>query len=290
MHEQASALKRYQESLREAYLHLRRNLLSLVGLALVVGLVFLGVFAPYLAPYNPKKPDTSQSLKPPSAEHPFGTDGLGMDIFSRVIWGARIDLIIALAAVFFAVVVGVAVGILSGYLGGWFDLAVTRVLESQESFPTYVLAMLVIVAVGRNMTNLIFVVAFINYPVFARIVRGEVLSEKDQEYVEAARALGSSHLRLIFKHLLPNCLSPIYVQASLTAAWALQLAAGLSFLGLGVQPPTPEWGVMVGTGVRYVVTGEWWVSFFPGMALLLVAWAFNLIGDGLQDVFDPKKH
>jgi peptide/nickel transport system permease protein len=267
----------------------RRNPLSLVGAGIVGVLILLAVVAPLVAPFNPTEPDVTRALRPPSVTHPFGTDGLGMDVFSRVLTAARLDLYMAIASVALAIIAGVPIGAVSGFAGGVFDEVVMRLLDSVQSFPPYILAMAIVTAAGQDVHNIILVLAFVNFPIYSRLVRAQMLSIKETQYADAARTLGNPPWRMILKHLLPNCLGPVYVQGSINAGWALLLAAGLSFIGLGVRAPTPEWGLMVSMGSRHVVFGQWWVSFFPGLAIFLAILGFNLLGDGLQDVFDPKR-
>jgi peptide/nickel transport system permease protein len=266
-----------------------RNPLSLVGAAIVGALVVIAVVAPIVAPFNPTQPDMTRALQPPSSTHLFGTDGLGMDVFSRVLAAARLDLYMAIASVVIAIVIGVPIGAVSGFAGGVFDEIMMRLLDSVQSFPPYILAMAIVTAAGQDVHNIIFVLAFVNFPIYSRLVRAQMLSIKETQYADAARTLGNPPWRIVLKHLLPNCLGPVYVQGSINAGWALLLAAGLSFIGLGVRVPTPEWGLMVSMGSRQVVFGQWWVSFFPGLAIFLAILGFNLLGDGLQDVFDPKR-
>jgi len=267
----------------------RRNSLSLVGLAIVSAFILVAVFAPVLATHDPVSPNLRERDLPPGSEHWLGTDSSGMDVYSRLIWGSRIDLTVAGLAVLISMAVGIPVGAISGYYGGVFDDIVMRLLDSQQAFPAYVLAMALVAAVGQNLVNIIAVLAFVNYPIYARLVRAQMMSTKESQFADAARCLGYSDARIVLRHLLPNCLGPVYVQASLNAGRALLLAAGLSFIGLGVRIPTAEWGLMVSMGARNVVFGQWWMSFFPGIAIFLVVLGLNLLGDGLQDVFDPKR-
>ncbi len=251
--------------------------------------VLVAVFAPVIATHNPAESDYKQSLLPPSASHWMGTDHLGMDIYSRVVYAARVDLVVAGAGVLLAASLGTLIGGISGYAGGLTDEIIMRFLDSQQAFPMYILAMALMIAIGQNLANIVVVLALINYPLYARLVRAQMLSVKQSQYADAARCMGCSPVRIVLKHLLPNCIGPVYVQASLNAGWALLLSAGLSFLGLGVEPPTAEWGSMISAGRRYIPFGQWWVSIFPGIAIFIAVLGFNLLGDGLQDVFDPKR-
>jgi peptide/nickel transport system permease protein len=249
----------------------------------------MAILAPWIAPYDPVLPHVDHVEQPPSRQHWFGTDHVGMDILSRLIWGTRIDLYVAFAGVLLAVTAGLVIGAVSGYLGGLVDDVIMRLLDSQQAFPTYILALAIVAALGQNVNNLIVVLAIVNYPLYARLVRAQMLSLKNTQFADAARCVGNSTSRIIFKHLLPNCMGPIWVQASINAGWALLLAASLSFIGFGVKIPTPEWGLMVSQGAKAIVRGIWWTSFFPGAAIFLAVLGFNLLGDGLQDVFDPKR-
>ncbi|MBM3449720.1 MAG: ABC transporter permease [Armatimonadetes bacterium] len=271
-----------------AYLF-RRNPLSIVGLAIVVLFAIVAFAAPLLITHDPMQPISGNASRPPSAAHWFGTDGLGMDIYSRVVWAARIDMVVAFASVAIAILIGVLLGALSGFAGGMTDDLIMRALDSQQAFPSYILALAIVAAVGQSIPNIVFVVAFVNYPIYARLVRAQMLSVKESQYAQAARVLGNPWWRMVFRHLVPNCLGPIYVQGSLNAGLALLLAASLSFIGLGVRLPTPEWGLMVSQGARQLVFGEWWISVFPGAAIFLAVLGFNLLGDGLADIFDPKQ-
>ncbi|MDR7555488.1 MAG: ABC transporter permease [Armatimonadota bacterium] len=288
----ASAARRWTR-LKSRWSHMaylfRRNPLSMVGLGIVLFFLALAVLAPAIVTHDPLAPDPVNQAQPPGRTHLFGTDGLGMDVFSRVIAAARVDMYVAIASVTLAILVGLPLGAVAGYFGGVVDDIVMRALDSQQAFPSYILALAIVTATGQSLTNIILVIAFVNYPIYARLVRAQMLSVKESQYADAARVLGNPRWRIIFRHLVPNCLGPVYVQGSLNAGWALLLAASLSFIGLGVRLPTPEWGLMVSQGSRHLVFGEWWMSFFPGLALFLAVLGFNLLGDGLQDMFDPKR-
>jgi len=284
-----SVASRYRERFRFMSHLFRRNPLSIVGLAIVGMFLLMAALSPVLATHDPVEPVPMECEQPPSADHWFGTDGVGMDIYSRLVYGVRIDLYVAFLGVLFAVTAGVIIGGVSGYMGGLFDDIVMRFLDAQQAFPTFILALLIVAALGQNLNNLVLVLAVINYPLYARLVRAQMLSLKNTQYADAARCVGNSTPSIIFRHLLPNCMGPIYVQASLNAGWGLLLAASLSFIGFGVKIPTPEWGLMVSQGAHHIIRGHWWMSFFPGLAIFLAVLGFNLLGDGLQDVFDPKR-
>jgi peptide/nickel transport system permease protein len=277
---------------REIFLRwrrLRRNRVTLAGFAIIAVVVICALFAPLIAPYPPLQGNAAETLQPPSLSHLFGTDSIGFDVFSRVIYGARIDLVIAVGAVAIALVVGCTLGAVSGFLGRVVDEVVMRVMDMLSAFPSFILALGVVAALGPSLPNLIFAIAFVNVPVYARLLRARVLTVRETQYVRAATALGLSRRRILFVHVLPNSWAPIFVQSTLQAGYAILEAAGLSFLGLGVRVPKPEWGVMINMGLQYIVSGQWWITFFPGTAIALTVMGFNLIGDGLQDVLDPRR-
>jgi peptide/nickel transport system permease protein len=265
----------------------RRSPLTLAGLVLVAILAMTALFAPLLAPADPLKQTLSNRLKPPSAEHWMGTDQLGRDILSRMMYGARISLLIGLVVVVLAASVGVFVGLVAGYTGGWLDEGLMRITDVFFAFPALILAMAISGALGPSLTNAMIAIAVVSWPVYARLVRGQVLSLRQLEYVDASRSLGASSGRIMWRHILPNSLSPLLVQASFDMGAAILAAAGLSFIGFGTQPPTPEWGIMVSDGRNYIATHSW-LSLYPGLAILLTVAAFNLIGDGLRDALDPR--
>jgi peptide/nickel transport system permease protein len=265
----------------------RRSPLTVAGLVLVAVLAFTALFAPLLAPADPLKQTLSNRLKPPSAEHWMGTDQLGRDILSRMIYGARISLLIGLVVVVLAAGVGIFVGLVAGYAGGWLDEGLMRITDVFFAFPALILAMAISGALGPSLTNAMIAIAIVSWPVYARLVRGQVLTLRQLEYVDASRSLGASPGRIMWQHILPNSLSPLLVQASFDMGAAILAAAGLSFIGFGTQPPTPEWGIMVSDGRNYIATHSW-LSLYPGLAILLTVAAFNLIGDGLRDALDPR--
>jgi peptide/nickel transport system permease protein len=265
----------------------RRSPLTVAGLVLVAILAFTALFAPLLAPADPLKQTLSSRLKPPSMEHWMGTDQLGRDVLSRMIYGARISLLIGLVVVVLAASVGVLVGLVAGYAGGWLDEGLMRITDVFFAFPALILAMAISGALGPSLTNAMIAIAIVSWPVYARLVRGQVLTLRQLEYVDASRSLGASPGRIMWQHILPNSMSPLLVQASFDMGAAILAAAGLSFIGFGTQPPTPEWGIMVSDGRNYIATHSW-LSLYPGMAILLTVAAFNLIGDGLRDALDPR--
>ena len=246
-----------------------------------------GLLAPVLAPADPLEQDLSFRLKPPSSAHWLGADQLGRDVLSRILFGTRISLTIGLVVVGSAGTFGTLVGLVAGYRRGLVDEALMRVTDVFLAFPALILAMAIAGALGPNLNNAMIAIAVVTWPVYARLARGQVLSLREREFVEAARALGASPGRIIWRHLLPNSLAPILVRASFDMGGAILSAAGLSFIGFGAQPPTPEWGVMISEGRKFISTQPW-LSLFPGLAILLTVTAFNFIGDGLRDTLDPR--
>jgi ABC-type dipeptide/oligopeptide/nickel transport system permease subunit len=264
-----------------------RNRAALSGLAVLLLLVAAALLAPALARRDPLAADLAGMLAPPSLEHPLGTDELGRDIFSRILHGARISLTLGFVSVGIALSVGVPLGAVGAYRGGWTDLAVMRFVDVLLSFPPILLAISVVVVLGPSLYNAMIAIGIAQMPVYARLVRGVVLSLKEREYVEAARALGAAEARIVFAHILPNCTSPLIVQSTLLVASAILSAAALGFLGLGAQPPIPEWGAMLSKARLYLRVAPH-LSVFPGLAILLTTLAFNLLGDGLRDALDPR--
>jgi peptide/nickel transport system permease protein len=265
------------------------NPLTLAALGIFVLLVLCATFGLHLAPYDPLLTDSAVRLAPPSRAHPFGTDQLGRDILSRVIVASRLDLGMAVFAVALSFVVGTALGAVAGYAGGWTDRAIGRVFDTIMAFPLFVLAMGIVAALGNSVGNIVIATAIINLPFYGRYARAEVNLRRDAPYVEAARMGGNGDLRVVASHIVPNILPPMMVQASLNMGWAILNAAGLSFIGLGVRPPAAEWGIMVSEGAAFIFSGEWWTFVFPGLALVLAVFCFNLLGDGLRDMIDPRR-
>jgi peptide/nickel transport system permease protein len=254
----------------------------------VIALFALGaLLAPLIAPYDPLAQDLATRLDPPSSAHWLGTDQLGRDILSRLLYGSRISLIIGVVVVGLAGIFGTLMGLLAGYAGGLADEAMMRLTEVFLAFPPLILAMAIAGALGPSLTNAIIAIAAVTWAVYARLARGQVLSLRQREYVEAARSIGASRTRIMLRHLLPNAVAPLLIQASFDMGSAIIAAAGLSFIGFGAQPPTPEWGVMISEGRNFITTQPW-LSLFPGLSILLAVGAFNLLGDGLRDVLDPR--
>jgi peptide/nickel transport system permease protein len=262
---------------------------------LAAGIGILGIFAclallhPWLMPYDPVAVDAFAVLKPPSARHWFGTDGNGMDVLSRVIFGAIYAFGIAVPVVIVGLVLGVPVGLFTGWRGGWLDEIFMRAMDALRVFPSIILALAVVAAAGPSLLNVVLVLGFLDAPVFARVVRAEVLALRGGTFVEAAIAAGNPTWRILFVHLLPNAMRGAIAQSAVRAAWAVRISATLAFLGVGIQPPTPEWGAMIRQGAEYMVSGEWWVAVFPGLALVAMVLGLNMLGDGISDLLDPRR-
>ena len=285
-----SALRTPEPGRRAAALSWRRMVRSpnlIIGLVIVAIVVGASLFARFISPYNPIDQSFADQLRPPSWVHLFGTDEFGRDIFSRVIYGSRIALAVGLISDGISLAAGVALGIIAGYFSGWPDTAVMRTMDVLLAFPYLLLAMIVVAILGPSLTNAMIAIGVVYMPRFARLVRGTVLSIREQEFIEGARAIGGGPLRVLSRHVLPNVLSPIIVLATLTIGFAIVETAGLSFLGLGASPPTPEWGSMLATGRSYMLTAPW-ITTFPGVAILITVIGFNLVGDGLRDLLDPR--
>ncbi len=266
---------------------LRRNASAVAGCIIVAVMVFMAVFASVLSPYDPIRISLPDRLKPPSAIHLFGTDELGRDILSRIMYGARISLRIGMLVVLIAGGLGALTGAISGYVGQRLDNLIMRVMDVILSFPPLVLALALAAALGPDLNNAILAVAFVMIPKFARLVRGEALAVKERQFIAAARAAGAKSLWIILHHILPNCLASVIVLATLVLGEAILIAASLSFIGLGAQPPTPEWGAMVSVGRKFLMD-QWWYATFPGLFILTTVIGFNILGDALRDILDPR--
>lgn len=264
-----------------------RNRLAVLGLVIVVLVILVAILAPWIAPFDPLKQNYDELLQPPSRTHPMGTDALGRDLFSRVIYGSRYALMIGVAVVLLELAVGATLGFIAGYFGGALDSVIMRLVDMVLAIPTLVLAMAIAGAFGGGLWVMIVAIAVAGWGQFARLVRAQVLSLKEVAFVEAARALGVSHLRIILRHLLPNSMGPVLVYTTLYIPAAILWSASLSFLGLGAQPPTPEWGAIIADG-RGFISFAWWISTFPGLAIMITTLGFNFLGDGLRDALDPK--
>jgi peptide/nickel transport system permease protein len=268
---------------------LRSNPVTLVAFSLFMLLIVLAVLGPSLVPYGPLDSEATQALKPPSSAHWFGTDNVGRDVLSRVVVATRLDLMISISAVVLSFIIGSIMGSVAGYYGGWFDTISGRLIDTIMAFPLFVLAMGIVAAAGNTIENLVYATAIINIPFYARLSRTEVMVRRNAGFVLAARLSGNRGWRILALQIFPNALPPMMVQISLNLGWAILNAAGLSFIGLGVRPPTAEWGIMVAEGANYIVSGEWWMALFPGIALMLAVFTFNLLGDGMRDLVDPLR-
>lgn len=263
------------------------NKMSLVGGSIVLLYIFLAVLAPLISPYDPYEIDLVNKLQPPSADHIMGTDDKGRDILSRILYGSQLSLAVGFVSVFIGALFGIVLGIISGYYGGWVDTIIMRFIDVLLAFPGLLLALAIVSALGPSLINVMIAVGVFSIPTFARIVRGSTLSVKKMEYIDAIRVLGASDLKIIFVHILPNIMSPIIVQGTLRLATSILSVAGLSFLGMGAQPPTPEWGAMLSDGRDFLFTAPH-IALFPGIAIALIVLGFNLFGDGLRDALDPR--
>lgn len=273
---------------REFWERFSTNRFALAGLAVIALLFLLSFAASYLTPYDPDAIDAWHVLLPPSAEHWFGTDELGRDVLTRVIFGARVSLKVGFVAVGIAVVVGTVVGLFAGFYGGWVDSLLMRIVDIMLCFPTFFLILAVIAMLEPSIWYIMVIIGLTGWMGVARLVRAEVLSLKSRDFISAARVLGASDRRIIFRHILPNALSPVLVSATLGVAGAILTESALSFLGIGVQPPTPSWGNILTSGKDYIEFA-WWLSLFPGVAILVTVLSYNLVGEGIRDALDPRR-
>jgi peptide/nickel transport system permease protein len=267
---------------------LLRHRLATVGFIILLPMFACALFAPLIAPHNPVEPDLKNILLSPSFSHPFGTDMLGRDVFSRVIYGSRVSLLVGFVSVGIATLLGLLVGAISGYYGGIVDEVIMRFVDLMMCFPTFFLILAVIALLEPSIWNIMIVIGLTSWMGIARLVRAEILSIKGKEYVLAAKAMGLSHMRIIFSHVLPNAFSPVYVVATLGIGGAILTESALSFLGIGVQPPTPSWGNIL-TQAKDNIEVAWWLSLYPGLAIFLTVMGYNLLGEGLRDMFDPRR-
>ncbi|MGI2329176.1 nickel transporter permease [Planococcus sp. YIM B11945] len=266
---------------------LRKNKMAVLSMIILVGLVIVAILANILSPYPYAEQNLEEMLLPPSSAHWFGTDEYGRDILSRIIYGSRISLQVGFVAVVFSVTLGGIIGAIAGYYGNKIDNILMRAMDIVLAIPGILLAIAIVNVLGTGLINVMIAVGIASIPTYARIVRASVLSIREQEFVESARAIGENDFSIIFRYILPNCMAPIIVQATLGVAWAILSAAGLSFLGLGLQPPTPEWGAMLSEGRQYIFDA-YWITTFPGLAIVIVVLALNIFGDGLRDALDPR--
>jgi peptide/nickel transport system permease protein len=264
-----------------------RNRLSVIGAVAVLLLIAISIFAPFIAPYDPAAIDVHNVLSPPSKTHPLGTDELGRDLLSRIIWGSRVSLKVGFVAVGIAIMTGVIIGAISGFYGGMTDSVLMRFVDMMLAFPTFFLILAVIAILEQNIFTIMAVIGLTSWMDVARLVRAEFLALKEKDFVSAARAVGVNDTRLIFRHILPNALSPVFVAATFGVAGAILIESSLSFLGLGVQPPDPSWGNILTSGKDNIEVA-WWLSLYPGLAILITVLSYNLVGEGLRDALDPR--
>ena len=272
---------------RDAWNRLKKNKMAIASFFLLVIIALIAVFAPLIAPYDPYTQDLSRINEPPSSDHWFGTDDVGRDLFSRVVYGTRISMLVGVVCEAICVPIGVILGALAGYFGGWVDAVISRIIEIFASFPTILFAIAVMFILGPGIMNIFIAIGVIGWTGLARMIRGQIMQLKEKEFVEAARASGASNMKIIFRHLIPNCLSTIIVVITLDIPGDIMLESTLSFVGLGVQPPDPSWGSTISEGRKFIRQNVWY-SFFPGLAIMLVVLAFNTLGDGVRDALDPK--
>lgn len=277
----------------ESLLRMRKNRIAVAGLIIIAGFLIMALFSPWVAPHDPLEQSLYDKLKPPvwaakgTWTYPLGTDDFGRDLLSRIIYGSRISMMVGMVAVTISLFFGTIAGAIAGFYGGKIDNLIMRLMDILLAFPSILLAIVIVAFLGPSLENAMIAIGVVSIPRYARIVRGSVLEEYSKDYVQAARALGAKDARLIFVHILPNCLAPLIVQTTLGFASAILEAAALSFLGLGAQPPTPEWGAMLANG-RALILRAWWAVTFPGVMILLAVLGFNLLGDGLRDALDPR--
>lgn len=276
-----------KQQIKNFWRHFKKNRLGVGGLVIIVIVFFIAIFAPFLSLYDVGKTDVSLKLKSPSFQHYLGTDQLGRDVFSRMLYGSQISLSVGFVAVGISILIGILVGAMAGYKGGWVDSLLMRFVDIMLSFPSFFLILTVVAILRPNIYNVMIVIGITSWEGTARFVRAEFLSLRERDYVQAARALGVKDRRIIFRHILPNALAPVFVTASLGVASAILIEAGLSFLGFGVQPPAPSWGNILTEGRTYIFDA-WWLTVFPGLAILITVLSFNLFGEGLRDALDPR--
>ena len=287
---QLTATSARWENFSRGLYRFRSNRLSMIGLAMLIFILFVAIFAPVIAPFPEDatgKTNVMERLMPPSSEHLFGTDKIGRDIFSRVVMGTGLALQVGTVIIFLATTIGVTIGAIAGYFGGWVDDILMRITDIFLTVPALVLAIAISAALGKGIINTMIGISLVWWPGFARLTRGLVLSLREEPFVEAAYGIGAGHMRILFRHILPNAVSPIIIKMTTDFGFAVLTAAALGFIGLGAQPPTPEWGAMINDGRRFF-PDEWWIATFPGIAIWLMVFSWNLIGDGLRDVLDPR--
>lgn len=281
-------VQRPQRRLPISFAWLRGQRQMQIGLAIVLGCILIGLLAPLIAPFDPERA-TGEVLAPPSATHPFGTDVSGFDIFSRTLYAPRVDILIAFTSTLLAMAVGIPLGILAGYRSGKGPELLSRGFDIVQAFPFFILALVLLGIFGPSVRNLILVVAIVNAPIYFRLMKSQAQTLKGRMFIEAARVAGCRDRDLMFRHILPNSLTPALAQMSVTIAWSIILTAGVSFVGAGVRAPTPEWGVMIATGAPQMQTGQWWAALFPGLALAIAVMGYALVGNAISNVTDPRK-
>lgn len=286
-----NALKRLRSNkdVQFALDYLRHNRLAALGLLIVTIDVFLAIFAPWIVPYDPYAAGVGERLEPPNGRHWFGTDRVGMDIFSRVIYAPRIDLTIGVVATTVSVLVGAPLGVFSGYYRGLLSESIARISDVVQCFPVFIVAMTIVFVTGQTIENVIITLAVLNTPIFVRLLRSKTYALRERKFIEAARCVGNSDLQLLIRHLLPNSLGLVLIQFSVNVGWAILMASGLSFIGAGVRIPTPEWGAMISVGAPDLITGQWWPSFFPGLAVGITVLGLALVGSAMEVVLDPTR-
>lgn len=287
MNQSVKKTKKHTGPWYEVWKRLKRSKMAIIGLIILSFIIIIAIGADYIAPYGFDEQDLMNAFQSPSSDHWFGTDEFGRDIFSRVIYGSRVSLSVGFIAVGIALIIGGFLGALAGYYGGKIDNIIMRVMDILLAIPSMLLAISIVASLGPGLTNLMIAVGISSIPTYARIVRASVMSIKGMEFIEAAETAGSSDLRIIFKHIIPNSLAPVIIQATLGVAGAMLTAAGMSFIGLGIQPPNPEWGAMLSGGRAYIRDYSY-MTMFPGLAIMITILALNLLGDGLRDALDPK--
>lgn len=276
-----------QGSWADIWYSLKRNKRAMFGLGFIILLIVVAIFADYIAPYGMRDQDLSNALQFPNADHWLGTDDLGRDVLSRIIYGTRVSLTVGMASVVMALIIGAILGVIAGYFQGWLDTLIMRFCDVLLSIPSILLAIAIVASLGSSIQNMILAIGISSIPVFARIIRASVMSVKEQEYIEASKALGATDIRIIFRNIIPNILSPVIVQSSMGVASAILSAVGLGFIGLGLEASIAEWGTMLSAGRGYIRT-HYYLTFYPGLIIMLTVLAFNLLGDGLRDAIDPK--
>ena len=278
-----------KKAINDFFVMLKKNKQGTIGLILMLVIILLGVLAPIVAPYDPEMTNAAHARLGPSLAHLFGTDETGMDVFSRCIYAIRIDVVIGVCGTFVSLLIGIPIGLLAGYYEGLVGEVILRLADLIQAFPAFILAMALVAVLGNSTQNILMVVAFVKVPIYTRFVRGEVLAMKSRPFIEAAQAAGMSPLRIMFKELLPNSLRPALVQASINIGGAILLTAGLSYIGAGVNVPTPEWGSMISIGAPLILTGQWWAAFFPGVCIGVTVFGFALFGDFLRIYLNPER-